>query len=509
MKINSLIKKLSLHQQEFLYQFESHPDYPSNRAFSDTLNLLGIKNKIYILEKEFWDEIPEEYIGMVDNSFSLVKKAKNKYKVYSETVTSLSKSQLYDKSTNLIILFETNENKINNINKINPSSSLQFYVVFIFIILYSIVKFEWYETLFNILSLTGIFISQELFKQKFGTESSIVTNICGGINTKSVQTSCNKIFYSDKTNILGLKISDISLIYFLTIMFSGLLFPSFSSALKVASLSSVIVILYSLSTQIFVEKLICKVCMIINTILILQLLISVFYFKWFSNAEASLIVFFIIFLFIFLSIAYINSILIQSEEYKKLSIKSMRFKRNYNIFKHELLNAQQINFKSTDIFFIGKKIANIHISLISNPYCRYCKNAHKVITDLIAQYPNHISAQIRFNYIDESPASPYNQLISHFKWTFDNKSEHEFLEIVEKWFNVKDLIQINKISGATMPIDLTDLTEVGNENMIAELNLTPTLIINGYQFPNIYEVEDLKYFIDKLVEDVKFHRHVV
>jgi hypothetical protein len=34
---------------------------------------LGVKNDAYELDKEYWDELPEEFIAIVENSFSLVK----------------------------------------------------------------------------------------------------------------------------------------------------------------------------------------------------------------------------------------------------------------------------------------------------------------------------------------------------------------------------------------------------------------------------------------------------
>jgi hypothetical protein len=74
MNFEKLIDYFKLDKQEFYFQFSSHPNYPSALAFSDTLNFLGLRNDAYELDKEYWDELPEEYIAVVDNSFSLVKK---------------------------------------------------------------------------------------------------------------------------------------------------------------------------------------------------------------------------------------------------------------------------------------------------------------------------------------------------------------------------------------------------------------------------------------------------
>ncbi|MBF5027944.1 hypothetical protein [Planobacterium oryzisoli] len=60
MNLDKLTKKLNVNTQEFKFQFQSHPNYPSALALSDTLNFLGIENSAYELEKEYWNEIPTE-----------------------------------------------------------------------------------------------------------------------------------------------------------------------------------------------------------------------------------------------------------------------------------------------------------------------------------------------------------------------------------------------------------------------------------------------------------------
>ncbi|WP_435523483.1 hypothetical protein [Chryseobacterium indoltheticum] len=69
MNFDKLIDHFKLHKQEFYFQFNSHPNYPSALAFSDTLNFLGLKNDAYELDKEYWDELPDEFMALVNNSF--------------------------------------------------------------------------------------------------------------------------------------------------------------------------------------------------------------------------------------------------------------------------------------------------------------------------------------------------------------------------------------------------------------------------------------------------------
>ena len=169
MPLNKLINYLKLDKQEFMFQFNSHPNYPSALAFSDTLNFMGVRNDAYELDKEYWDELPEEFIAIVDNNFSLVKKSGNQYSIYSDKTITLSKDELYRKSTDFVLLFE----KDPLVNKSAITYKPFLYVIFAIIVLYSVLTFTWYGALFNILSLAGVYISLEIFNQKFGTTSAV------------------------------------------------------------------------------------------------------------------------------------------------------------------------------------------------------------------------------------------------------------------------------------------------------------------------------------------------
>lgn len=358
------------------------------------------------------------------------------------------------------------------------------------------------------MSLLGVYISLELFNQKFGQESVVVSNICGGATNSNSKSSCATIFSADKTNILGLKLSDFSLIYFLGITFIGLLFPGAQFVLKIISLISVAVILYSLYVQTFVEKSLCRVCLFIISILLAQIAVSAFYFGFVVSLPIVFISV-IAFISLFFTIAFVNNLMNQKEELKKSNAKNLRFKRNYDLFKRELLDKEKIEFSDKNTFFLGNKDAKLHISVVSNPYCGFCKDAHKILEDLVAKHPDDISTQIRFNYSGESAGEKYTQLISDFLSIYKNKSQKEFLNAIDTWFKNKDEGEIKIKSGTQNPEDLTNIIQMTSENSSAGLNFTPVFIINGYQFPDKYDRDDIHYFIGELIEDEDFIPQVV
>ncbi|QIY91234.1 vitamin K epoxide reductase family protein [Chryseobacterium gallinarum] len=503
MLFDKLINYLKLDKQEFIFQFNSHPNYPSALAFSDTLNFMGVKNDAYELDKEYWDELPEEFIAIVDNSFSLVKKTGNNYSVYSEKAKTIDKQELHQKSTNFVLLFEKTENAE---SKLAFNFKPVLYCIFAMVLVYSFISQTLYEAIFNILSLAGVYISIEIFNQKFGNTSTVIGSICGG-NNATVQTtnSCDKIIKQDKTSILGLKFSDFSLIYFTGLAVLGLFLPASAYLIKGFTIVSVIAIGYSLYIQAFVEKTFCRVCLLIISILIGQLVISTLLFTEVSFGIGALLLAVILWALIFSAVLYFNNLLTQKEELQKSNAKNLRFKRNYELFKSQLVQNEKIEFRDNQTFLVGNKDAKLHISIISNPYCGFCKGAHKIAEDLLKRYPNDISIQMRFNYTPERANEKYTQLISDLTYIYKNKPEKEFLNAVEEWFETKDENKINILSGGNPTSENLDaLIAMSQENSNAGLNFTPIFIINGYQFPEKYDREDIWYFVDELIEDDDF-----
>lgn len=498
MTFDKLIHYLKLDKQEFLFQFNSHPNYPSALAFSDTLNFMGVRNDAYELDKEYWDELPEEFIAIVENSFSLVKKSGNSYSVYSDKAKTLNRDELHQKSSDFVLLFEKDEKSdYKSISNFKPF----IYAIFALIAIYSVINLAWYETVFTILSLVGVYISMEIFNQKFGSASTVIGSICGDTSAQQTVNSCDKIITQDKTSFLGLKFADLSLIYFAGISILSLFLPATAFVIKGFTLVSIIAIGYSLYIQAFVEKTFCRVCLLIIAILTAQLVISFLFFENIFFSVPTLLLTVILWLVIFSAMLSLNKTLTEKEEVKKSNAKNLRFKRNYELFKRELLEKEKVYFTDNDTLSLGNKNARLHIAAVSNPYCGFCKGAHEILEGLLKKYPNEISIQMRFNYTSEKANAQYTALVSDLFSIYKNKSEKEFLNAVEIWFEDKDENKIKELAGTTSQEDLTPLIEIGKENSNAGINFTPVFIINGYQFPDKYDREDIWYFIDELMED--------
>lgn len=494
-----LYNKLKISKLDFLFQYQSHSSYPSVLAFSDTLRFLNVKNEAYEIDKENWYELPNEFITIYNNKITYVEKQDDEYLIFSDKSEKISKEKLHSEAADFVILFEKPE-EIKVQGEVNYMWIL--FSFSLFLLLYSIYNHQFKLLFFNVLSVVGVFLSMEIFKNKYGNKSVLINSICNSFNKVSEsQTNCSKIFNSDKINFLGLKLSDFSLVYFVSVSILGLLNQDSEGFLKFISLTTIIVIVYSLILQIFIEKSFCKVCLIIISILIVQIIIGLLFFNYNFNFN----LFFISissFIGVFFLISYINEILSDKENYQNLSIKSIRFKKNYDIFKREL-REKHINFNyKNDVFWFGEKDAKLNISLVTNPFCGFCKEAHAVLEELINKYHNNISVQIRFNYIPDLADENFTLLISSFKNIYDIQGEKPLLDAIKFWYKNSDINEFKKkYKEFFKHIDLSDVKLLADDNQNNGLTFTPIILINNYQFPNKYEKEDIFYFIDELIED--------
>ncbi|QDP85588.1 hypothetical protein FNJ88_08435 [Chryseobacterium sp. SNU WT5] len=95
-----------------------------------------LKRYLY-LEKEFWNELPEEFMTIYKDQFSLVKKEKNGYRIYSEIEQSISEEELLKHSQNLVMLFENIDNKqLSKKSAINNDVFYSFYWVFMLFLIF-------------------------------------------------------------------------------------------------------------------------------------------------------------------------------------------------------------------------------------------------------------------------------------------------------------------------------------------------------------------------------------
>ncbi len=498
--MNGVLENLNLNSSEFQFQFQSHPNYSSALAFSDTLNFLGVKNDAYELEKEYWEELPEEFITIYKGNFALVHRNGSQAKIFTDKEELVSFDTLKENAKDFVLLFE----KKNVEKTVKPNSLLYLVILFstlAILLINTFLNWKVWSFLFQMLSLSGVYLFYEIFKEKFGSDSVVLQSFCGmGAKQQSSEDACKKIIQSKDFKLFDMKFSDFGFVYFIAISILPLLISKESIVFLGITSLSLFSVIYSVYYQIS-QKIFCKVCGLVIGILLAQFAIAYFSFREdFSILE--LLVTLFSFLIVLFLIHYISKTIEEKEKYRKENIKNLRFKRNYELFKRELLDKEKVIFKDPKAgFFFGNENAKIHITLISNPYCGYCKDAHHLIEKIIENHNESISLQIRFN-ITENEHEEYKNLISLFDATYKNNAS-DLLKLIRYWYEERKLEKLQKLYPhlQTSSENLKAYYEIGEENAEKQLNFTPIILINGYQFPDKYDRKDINYFIDDILED--------
>jgi len=59
-------QNISINKQEFTFQVETHPDYPSILAYSDALSFFNIENIVFKAEQNQLDILPDTFLTLIN-----------------------------------------------------------------------------------------------------------------------------------------------------------------------------------------------------------------------------------------------------------------------------------------------------------------------------------------------------------------------------------------------------------------------------------------------------------
>lgn len=515
-------------KNEFLFQMQSHPDYPSLLSISDTLHFFRINNgtfriessEIHLLPKRFIVTLKDDtqnYADLVtkEPAFYFVEKDGHNFHLKNETNQKVSCSQLKDRWDGVVLLLEEKELSATDIRKGNRLANTYSLLIILAICSSALIFLDYSPVtwkLFAIFPVIGFLFSVLASKDLFGIESGLIEKFCN----LSSDSNCNSVLESKKWKIFNfLKLSDLSLVFFTTQLIALLIYISVGAFLHYFSIQKLLLIIslpvipISLYYQKFVEKKWCPICLTI----IVTLIIEITYLLFFVNVNfifpaKSLALFGVVLFSVFLAWSWIKDNLIKIKELKEYNIKANRFIRNYEIFKLALKSRNKFDLPYTPIV-LGSKSNNIEISIISNPWCKYCSEAHKVLMGILQRHENNVCVKIIFNtelfrddlkeLVPETSKNIFRNLIR----IFNNDGELSFRISMHEWFQNRDIkswLQKYHVESDNKLFDI-HLIEARKWCLDNGFNFTPAVFINGYAHPPEYDLENLEFYINELIED--------
>lgn len=443
------------------------------------------------------------------NVLTLVEKVALDEYVLNESSTSISGSNLKLKWSSIVILIDDKIDSNAIIKKNNDFLIISLLFLSISVLFFILLsnKNVIYK-LFILTSILGVSLSMITQKNIFNINNKIVNNFCNITNS----SSCEDIINSSKWKLFNIiKFSDLSLIFFIAQFFLNLIFLGFSENIgyiflqKWISFLSLPIVLSSIYYQKFVEKKWCPLCLSISLVLLFQFFI-LYKIRQEFNIK-SFILYLIIIIFISLIWFYVKNQILNLKELINNQFQLLRFKRNYNLFKTYINSHSKVQTPNNTIL-LGNPNSEIVLTLISNPFCGHCQEAHRIIERILKKRSDKLCVKIIFKTNFKFEKEENKIIFRNLLYIYFNNGQKDFRNAIDQWYKIKNAKLwldsypfIESKDYSQIDFLLNQWNDFCHEN---NLYFTPNFFINDLEFPKIYSRSDLEFFIDDIIEDEKF-----
>jgi uncharacterized membrane protein/RNAse (barnase) inhibitor barstar len=503
-------------EDEILVQVESHPNFPSLYAIIDTFTYLEIENVAVKAEKEEFDNLPENFIAVVDSDTGketvFTEKLKDKVRIeFSNGFKKImTKTEFLTIWSGIVVAIEKNEisSKLNFSGKNNLIAGTFFFVSLVMVFLNNN-EYLRVSLVYYLLIIIGLIISVFLIREEIGIHNESISKICN-VNEK---TSCKAVLSSKGAKIIGdISLSDACLVCFSAIAFLSL-FSTFENSFSIYlsfAFCSIPVLIYSFYYQYFVLKKWCVLCLGIAVVLLFQTILVLNSLSKIDISFKATHMIPFVFILSLISIIWIKgkALFKKNMVLKSTEIKYNQLKRKELVFTTLLSNNQQIETNDLDeikTIVIGQVEAPVTLYAVLSASCGHCHSAYENILKLIHKKPQEIKAKIIFNVNIKNEDNPTNKVYQQVSHYYFNNETNKAQEALSDWHIKKMTLENWKTKWGSTEDPFSDeiMQQQYNWCYKNDLLFTPAIIINGSVLPKEYQINELSYFLENLIENKK------
>jgi uncharacterized membrane protein len=521
------IKKINVTSNTVKKTLSEHPNYPSILSISDSFFSWKIDNVCMEIDSEKLNQIPLPFIAHLkpkSGQFVTVVNVSDKEVAYMDLVKPNTqkvrrKEEFIAIWSGIVLVGEPTresgerEFRRNRTKEIMAKSIVPLIIIGVLfcLIINCILKFEiteFYATtsILKFLKLAGCFLTSFLLWYEIDQSNPFVKQICA-LHKRS---NCSAVLGSKKSNLFGLITwSEIGFCYFTSSL--GLLFLNNTmSAIIFLALINALALpftIFSIYYQWRVIKQWCILCLMVQGILIAEFILYYFVFwnqiyshKLFASANFISLInpVLVIFIMPIFFCRITKSFIATKKTAKEYKRELNRLKFDVEIFQSLLRKQQSI---LCDLDRLGITLGNPNafntIIKVCNPYCAPCAKVHPLIEEILNEFQN-VKVQIIFtaaNGKTDKGSEPVKHLMALYKQNDPKLVQHA----LHDWY-ISEKKDYNTFAEK---YPLNDSLELQNEKLTdmdtwckkAGITSTPTFFINGNKLPEIYNIEDLKYFL--------------
>jgi len=502
----TLIRSLGYHPniQQISEYILSHPAYPSLLSISDCLKDCGIENAAVRVEKENIDDYPLPFMVHSAKGFIVLTKIGNERIEYideNDEISSFSRELFLKKWDGVALLINDpgkealkKENKFLMKNH-KPPVLLLLTGITLLLAIFIIPTLQY--ALLMMLKVSGVIISGLLLWYQVDKNNPAIKKICG--KEAGSGSGCTAVLDSGAAKIFkGFSWSEAGFFYFTGGLLTLLLLPAAFDYIAWLNILALPYIVYSIIYQKFIIKQWCKLCLSVQAILLLEFTVALLFgtlnhfpvLTWTTGIQVAS-------LFILPAIIWfaIKPILEKHVVLKQELFESTRVKRDPEVI-HTLLEKQKkvdIDIKGMGIE-LGDPAASHTIVAVSNPYCPACSTAHEGLKELMDE--KDLRLQIIFTASND-PADKKAAPAKHLMAIAAKGNEDMTRKALDDWYlsekkDYSEFAEKYKLNGELKKQDqqIAKMDEWCKETGISA---TPTIFVDGYQLPDNYKAQDLKY----------------
>lgn len=177
------------------------------------------------------------------------------------------------------------------------------------------------------------------------------------------------------------------------------------------------------------------------------------------------------------------------------------WKTDIETFLKKLSKQEQYDTKvfSNPVVF-GNKQAKLQVTILSNPHCGPCAKLHSILDHILKTKENKFSIQYVFTSFDGELEKSNRLLLAAY---FQEKEEHA-IDIFSEWYKTgaKSIESFYK-KYSQYNLFENKIERALNEHKLwmytNKLDSTPIIMINGYKYPDDYDISDIKYIMEELL----------
>ncbi|MCI1187940.1 thioredoxin domain-containing protein [Hymenobacter sp. DH14] len=514
--------RLPVARHECQQLIQSHPDYPALVSVSDALDSLGVNNYVAQFDEAEVDEVAFPYLAhlsdaqgngdlvLITNAAELAAARANPT-TWSGILVQADGLRVPPSPEQAQEVARERKQSVGRKLAWGLGAGL---LLQPFFYLHGWVLAAAYGT-----ALVGVVVGWVLLAKDLGITSEIVDDFCGG----GSHAGCDEVLQADPVRLFNFfTLSEAAAAYFswqVGLLLVAALAPATAAGLGLlagaGALLGLPVVAFSLYYQQAVAKAWCRLCLVVDAVLLVQAGLAIYVlvgggFVWSAFGLGSSLTAVLALLAISVLVVALKQFGLRYNEVHERELRLLRSKNSVSLFTAALLQQPRADLREfNQELVLGNPDAPIEILMVSNPFCAPCKRQHEQLDHLLALHPEKLKVRLRFvvSAADTGRFPTATQYLLHYWLTNIWGTPDEparTATLLHDWYTVMNLDKF----AATHPADFTDdyslSTQLGTQHYVwvkqHGIARTPTLYLNGYQFPNAYKVADLQLMLPGLAE---------